>query len=39
MSIRITSALVFVLVAAAAVQAGDKEKPPKSPDPSNGEYR
>lgn len=33
MSIRITSALVFVLVAAAAVQAGDKEKPPKSPDP------
>jgi uncharacterized protein DUF4410 len=33
MTTRISSALVFVLVAAAAVQAGDKEKPPKSPDP------
>ncbi len=33
MRTRITWALAFVLVAAAAARAGDKEKPPKSPDP------
>ena len=33
MRTRTTWALAFVLVAAAAVRAADKEKPPKSPDP------
>lgn len=33
MRTRITWALAFVLVAAAAVQGSNKEKPPKSPDP------
>jgi hypothetical protein len=33
MRTRITWALAFVLVATPAVQAGKKEKPPKSPDP------